>query len=129
MTQDTSVAAFLPPAPVSGPTTDPSNLPAPVAPEVTVTVDPATAAPPAPVTTVPDLATAVPPGPTGLAVGDLVSYRHLDITTDTDLTGAGVVVAVADTGAVKVAPLSAYLIDALPELVAPLTADLLDFLA
>jgi hypothetical protein len=116
MSQDTTGAA---PAaqPVSGLTTDPANLPAP-APVVDVT-------PPAPVVDV------TPPAPVVLllTVGTLVSYRHRDTTTGTDLTGAGVVVRAADTGSVRVAPLSIYTIDALPELVAPLDAALLDVLA
>ena len=63
-----------------------------------------------------------------LTVGSLVSYRHRDVTTGTDLTGAGVVVRIAQTGSVRVAPLSIYVIDALPDLVAPLDAALLDVL-
>jgi hypothetical protein len=132
MTQDSPFAAFLPPAPVSGPTTDPSNVPAFQAPEAPVTVDPATLTPPAPEAPVTvDPATLTPPAPVVpvLAVGDLVAYRHRDVTTGTDLTGAGVVVRVAGTGSVRVAPLSYYTIDALPELVAPLAVDLLDVLA
>jgi hypothetical protein len=97
---------------ITGATTDPSNLPAaPVVPEAPVA---------APV---------VPEAPAGPSVGDLVSYRHLDTLTGTELTGAGVVLRAADTGSIRVAPLSIYVLDVLPELVAPLDVALLDVLA
>ena len=139
MSQDTT---FTPVPAVPGPTTDPSNLPAPaVAPDQppvqAVPIPVETPAPPTPVVTppvavvTPPADVPAPPAPVapGLMVGQLVSYRHRDTVTGTDLTGAGVIVRVADTGSVRVAPLSIYTIDALPELVAPLDAALLDVLA
>ena len=127
MTQDTAYGAPVT-APVPGPTTDASNLPAPLAqaaPAAPVVVDTT------PFPVVPAPVDVTPPAPVvpAVVVGSLVSYRHRDVVTGTDLTGAGVVVRVADTGAVRVAPLSIYTIDALPALVAPLDAALLDVLA